>query len=86
MFPIAFTSSVVDIHKSKAPLLYAAAVTTYVLAVVAVALRFRARMFTARMLTKKASRGDPIKSTEKGIWVDDWTVTVALVRFRNKVQ
>ena len=70
MFPISSGPSVVDIHKTKAPQLYAAAITTYVLAVIAVALRF-----SARRLNKKF-----------GIGWDDWTVTVALVCFRNKVQ
>ena len=80
MFPIGSRPSVVvDSHKSKAPQLYAAAITTYVLAVIAVALRF-----WARILMKKAilvERG--VK--KKTICVDDWTVTVALVCFRNKV-
>ncbi|KAM0800313.1 hypothetical protein BDR22DRAFT_852571 [Usnea florida] len=47
MFPIASTPSAVDIHKSihkgRAPQLYAAAITTYALAVITVALRFWAR-------------------------------------------
>ena len=51
MFPISSRpSDVVDSHKSKAPQLYAAAITTYVLAVITVALRFWARRLTKAVI------------------------------------
>ena len=43
MSPTSLSARGVDIHESKAPQFYAAAITSYVLAVAAVALRFWAR-------------------------------------------
>ena len=51
MFPVSsHPFVVVERHKSRAPQLYAAAITTYVLAAIAVALRFWARRLTRAVI------------------------------------
>lgn len=57
---------VFDINKSEA--FYVSATISYVLAVVAVALRFWSR-----------------KLMKARIWVDDWVVALALVRYQDRV-